>query len=81
MTKNITIPNPRTLEAEKLVLIPRVEYRALLRVKRDGIREVVLTNAEKKAITRSRKEIERGDYLTLDELEKDLDRSLSKIRR
>lgn len=82
MTKTISIPNPKILEREKeLVLIPRREYEALLRTKFKKIKEVILTADQRKAIERSHEELRRGDYLTLNELEKYLARSRAKARR
>jgi hypothetical protein len=82
MTKTITVPNPRSLEIEKdLVIIPRKEYEALVRIKFKGIPEVRLTSRQKRAIFQSEQELQRGDYFTLNEFDRYLARSRSKTRR
>ncbi len=51
-----------------LVIIPRQEYEELL--KRQKVIPVAkLTLAEKKVLERSRKEMARGEYVTLEELQ------------
>ena len=67
-----TVSIPKSLmKMGDLVLIPKSEYRALL--KRQKVIPVVkLTPSEKKAIKAARKEIARGEYITLEELEREL---------
>ena len=82
MTKTITIPNPKTLEYEKeMVLIPKREYETLIHIKQKGIPEVKLTKRQKQAIRESERELEKGEYFTLNEFENHLARSHSKTRR
>ncbi len=76
---SITIPKKFIPRDEDLVILPRFEYEALL--KRKDIREVKLTASERRAMEESEREFKRGDYLTLDELEKSLASSRSKTRR
>lgn len=73
MNKVINIPNPKTLMKEKnLVLIPRKEYEHLRRLSSRAVPEIKLTNTQEKAIRESERELKRGDYLTLAEIEHEL---------
>ena len=82
MVKTVTIPNQRSFQYEKeLVLIPREEYNALIRIKQKGISMVSITKGQKKAIAQSEGELQRDEYLTLNELESYLARPRSKTRR
>lgn len=82
MTKSIAIFNPQIITREReLVLIPKAEYQALLRIKQKGIAEVSLNARQRRAIERSENEIRKGDYLTLNGLETYLDRARAKARR
>lgn len=65
----VTIPKQLIREKE-LVLIPKKEYEELL-----GFKKIVVvkpSKAELKIIGRGRKEIARGDYVTLGELKREL---------
>ena len=64
-----------------IVKIPRKEYEGLFRKQEDKFPEVKLTPSEKRAIMQSEKELKRGDYITLDELEYELGRSRAKARK
>jgi len=75
----IAVPKKIVHKREDLIILPRLEYEALL--KRKGIREVKLTVGERRAVKESEKELAKGDYLTLNELEKYLASSHSKARR
>ncbi|MFY9462160.1 MAG: hypothetical protein WAP51_03085 [Candidatus Sungiibacteriota bacterium] len=74
MNKVITIPKG------EFVLIPRKKYEALLHKKVKFISVVKLTPVEKRAIAKSEKELARGQYLKLDELEYELGGARSKTR-
>ncbi len=68
-------------EKEKMVTIPESEYKALLRIKREGIQEIELTPAQKRAIVASEKELRDGKYFMLNELESYLERTRPRTRR
>ena len=75
----LTIPKKLAKTREDLIVLPKIEYKALL--KRKGIREIKLSASEKLAIKESEKEFKKGDYLTLDEFERYLERSYPKASR
>ena len=78
----VTIPNLKKITIEKkLVLIPKREYEFLLRLKTRVVPEIKLTSVDKRAIAQSERELKRGDYLTLDELEHELESSRAKARK
>ncbi|MDP3792144.1 MAG: hypothetical protein Q8Q89_00205 [bacterium] len=66
----ITIPKQLMREKE-LVLIPKKEHEELLGLKK-VIKVVKPTAAEKRAIERGRKEMVKGDFVTLEGLKKEL---------
>lgn len=66
----ITIPKKLAKKGD-LIVIPREDYDAIL--KRQKIVPVVgLTFSERKALDRGRKEIAKGEYLTLEKIEYEL---------
>jgi len=66
----ITIPR-QLARKDDLVVIPKSEYVEFLRL-RGLIKEVKPTKTELKAIERGRRAIAKGDFVTLDELKKEL---------
>lgn len=81
MNKVLTIPDPKAFSrADELVLVPKKEYQKLLEKQPKLILVEKLTASEKKAILRSRKELARGEYVTLDELIHELASSRAKAR-
>lgn len=52
----VIIPKGAVQKGE-FVLIPREEYKALLRIKEKGIRQVIATQSEKRSIARGKREI------------------------
>ncbi len=54
------------------VLVPRKEYEKLVQLKKTAVREVALTPSQRRAINAARRRFARGDYLTLDELKREL---------
>ncbi len=69
MDKILTIPNQKALsKADELVLVPKKEYQKLLEKQPKFISVEKLTAYEKKTISKSRKELARGEYITLDKL-------------
>jgi len=82
MTQTITVTNPVTLQREKkLVLIPKEEYQALIRIKRKGIPGITLAKRQKNAVLESEKELRRGEFFTLNELNQYLARPRAKTSR
>lgn len=67
----ITIPK-KLAEKDDLVVIPRQDYEALLRRQPKIIPIIKLTPSEKRTIAKSEKELARGEYITLEELEHEL---------
>ena len=67
----ITIPKKLT-KGEELVVIPRKEYEEYLHL-RKVIPVVKMTVAEKREWQRAKKDYNRGKYITLEELEHELD--------
>lgn len=67
----VTIPKQLS-RSDDLVVIPKKEYKELLGWKKKIFREVKPTKAELRAIERGRREIARGDYVTLEEFKKEL---------
>lgn len=63
----ITIPK-KLAQKDDLVVLPRKEYESLVRHQPRVIATARLTSADKRAIARSRKELARGEYVTIDEL-------------
>ena len=74
MNNIITIP-----KKGEFVLIPREEYEEFLELKKI-IPVVKLTTVEKRAVKRGRQEIERGEFVTLEELKRELVNTNSKKR-
>ena len=73
----ITIP--KHLANKDLVLIPRAEYEAMLRVQPKRVfREVSMTKAQKRELGKARRDYEKGDFVTLDVLRRDLERRNSR---
>ena len=68
----ITLSKKLTRENEDFVAIPRKEYEELLRIRLERIPEVELTRAQKKHIDEARARMAKGNYLTIDELERKL---------
>lgn len=75
----VTIPK-KLAQKDDLVVIPRKEYEGLLRGRPKLIPVARLTPTEARAIERSEKELARGDYITLDELEHELGSTNTKKR-
>ena len=69
----VTIPKKITQRGE-LVVIPRKEYETLLLLKRT-FPVVKPTKGELRAIRRGEREIARGEYVTLEQLKRELGRS------
>jgi len=67
----VTIPKQLTGKDE-LVVIPKREYRELLIWKNRMFKEVKPTKDELKAIERGRKEISKGNFVTLSQFKKEL---------
>ena len=67
----ITIPKKLAQKGE-LVLIPRKEYETLIRRQPKFIPIADLSASEKRVIARSEKELARGEYITLEDLEHEL---------
>lgn len=68
----ITIPK-KVKKGEELVAIPRKEYEEFLRL-RKYIPVVKLTPAQKRDLAQARREYQRGEYLTLSQLKRELGR-------
>ena len=78
MNKILTIPDTKAFsKSDELVLVPKKEYQMLLEKQPKLILVEKLTVSEKRAIARSRKELARGEYVTLDELIHELESSRS----
>ncbi|MBI2122093.1 MAG: hypothetical protein HYT98_03140 [Candidatus Sungbacteria bacterium] len=75
----VTIPQKLAQKGD-LVVVPRREYEALLRRQPKLIPVIKLTPLEMRAIEKSEKELARGDYVTLDELEHELGSANTKKR-
>ena len=75
----ITIPR-RFARKDDLVVIPRREYESLLKQKVAVLPVVKLTQSEKRAFAQSERELARGEYVTLEQLEHDLGNSRAKKR-
>lgn len=76
----VVVPKGDVKKGE-FVLIPKEEYKALVRIKKQGIRTVTLTSREKSAIAAGRKELKAGKFFTLNELDSYLDRTRARARR
>ena len=76
MNNIITIP-----KKGEFVLIPKKEYETLVRRQPKLIQVEKLTASEKRAIAMSDKELIKGDYVTLDQLEHELANSHTKTRK
>lgn len=71
MSKTVTITIPKTLARKgELILVPRKEYEELLRQKKIPI--VSLTSTEQRDLESARRELKRGEYTILKELENEL---------
>ena len=68
----ITLSRKLTKENEDLVAIPRKEYEEFLRLRLERFPEVRLTPTQKKHIEEARREMAKGNFLTLDELKQKL---------
>ncbi|MBI4120032.1 MAG: hypothetical protein HY454_01060 [Parcubacteria group bacterium] len=68
MDKVITIPRKFASE-DDLVILPKREYETLVRGQADVVPLVELTEKERKAIAKSERELVRGQYVTLEQLE------------
>lgn len=68
----ISIPK-KVKRGEELVAIPRKEYEEFLRL-RKYIPVVKLTQAQKRDLAQARREYQRGEYITLSQLKRELDR-------
>ena len=75
----VTIPR-RLTQKDDLVVIPRREYESLLKQRVTALPVVKLTPSEKRACVRSERELARGEYVTLEQLEHDLGGSRAKKR-
>ena len=67
----ITIPR-RMMARDDLVIVSRKEYEDLLRRCLRKTSEVELTPLQKRKLVQARKNMARGNYLTIDELERKL---------
>jgi len=68
----ITLPKKLTRSSEDLIAIPRKEYEEFLRLRLERIPEVKLTPTQKRHIEEARREMAKGNFLTLDELKQKL---------
>lgn len=68
----ITFSKKPTKENEDFIAIPRKEYEEFLRVRLEKIPEVELTPIQKKRLIQARANMEKGNYITIDELEQKL---------
>ena len=78
----IAVPKKIVHKREDLIILPRLEYEALL--KRKGIREVKLTVGERRAVKESEKELAKGWFAKVLKYEpgnKDAKRFLEEIDR
>ena len=71
MNKIVSIPREMSKQGE-LVIIPREDYEEFLRLQK-VVPLVEATASEKKAIREGRKQIQEGKYITLKELENELE--------
>ena len=72
MAKTVTITIPKALAQKgELVIVPRKEYEKLLQ-RQKKIPIVHLTLSEKKDLELARKELKKGQYVTLEEIEHEL---------
>lgn len=67
----ITIPK-KLIKNDDLVVIPRREYEDFLVSRLKSIKEIELTSKQKKAINTARKNIARGNFITIHELRRKL---------
>ena len=77
------IPNPNEIKkGREFILMPKGNYKAFFEVEIKKIIPIVqATVSEKRAIERSRRELAKGEYITLDELERELALNHTKKRR
>ena len=71
MTSVLTIPKNLALK-DDLVIIPRADYEEYLELKKI-IPVIKLSKSEKKAVEEGRRQIKRGEYVNLKELENELE--------
>ena len=71
----ITIPKKFISPREDLIIVPRSEYENLLE---RAVPMARLTRLEKRELETARREMARGEFLTLKEFEHELDRSHTK---
>ncbi len=67
----VTIPRELTKKGD-LVVIPRKEYEEFLKFRLRKVKEVKMTAAQKRALQRARRNLARGNYLTIHELRQKL---------
>ena len=67
----VTIPK-KLAEKGDLALVPRKEYEEFLKFKK--IREFTPTIAERKALAKARRDFQKGNFLTLEQLDRFLAR-------
>ncbi len=81
MHPTITLLNPKSITREReFVLIPKREYETLLRKHIVRFDTTKLSARDKRAITAGERELRRGEYLTLDQLEYELGSARAKAR-
>ena len=74
MTQIATITIPKELaRTGDLVLVPRKDYEKFLAYRLRNVKTFKPTAAEKKALARARREFKEGNYVTLKQLEDELD--------
>lgn len=78
MARAITIPR-ELARKDDLIVIPRKEYEELLKL-RKIVPLVKLTPAQKRDLEQARKEYARGEYITLERLERELGITAKKAR-
>ena len=78
MARAITIPR-ELARKDDLIVIPRREYEELLKL-RKIVPLVKLTPAQKRDLEQARKEYARGEYITLERLERELGITAKKAR-
>lgn len=81
MARSISLRQKSARPQQSFVRIPRGEYEALLQLRAHVFPTVKLSLKEKRAIAASERELQKGAYLTLRELEHELARTRTKTRK
>jgi hypothetical protein len=67
----LTIPK-NLIKNDDLVIIPRKEYKEFLNFRIGRMKEMGLTTAQKNILTKARKNLSQGKFLTINELKQKL---------